>query len=109
MQANYEVKARIALKAWLEANKISVAKLARMLDANNAGVWKWYNGLFTPSLMVAIRLEIITEGAVPCHSWMPTLIQTSEKKAKQKNAAPTKNSKKTDADKHSKGSAKGRN
>jgi len=106
---NYEVKARIALKIWLEANNISISMLAIKLNANLSGVWRWINGKYVPCLMTAIKLEELTNGAVACKLWKPTPIQKlAKKKVVKKDAQSPNKSKSHETDKHSKTTPKGK-
>jgi len=106
---NYEVKARIALRIWLEANNISVSMLAIKLNANLSGVWRWINGKYVPCLMTAIKLEELTNGVVACKHWKPTPIQNLSKKEVEKKDAKSSNKPKSqDTNKHSKTTPKGK-
>lgn len=104
---NYEVKARIALKIWLEANNISVRMLSKKLEVNQSGVWRWYNGETFPHLLIALKLEEFTQGAVPCSLWKPTPIESTKKKVKSAHGDKPYSSKSQETKKHTSTISKG--
>ncbi len=55
--------------AWLEDSALTPVSLARALDVSTQAVYQWRSGATTPGLANAVRLEILSEGAVPCSSW----------------------------------------
>lgn len=81
---------------WLCQNKISLYALAKMAKTHYTTIWKLANGDHPPSLETALKIEEITDGSVPCRSWITAIqTQTLEKSQKKSKAiSSTKNKKK---------------
>ena len=54
---------------FMKANKISGPTLARKLGVSNATVYLWINGINTPGVVHAIRLDRFSKGHVSVYDW----------------------------------------
>lgn len=59
----------LTLSEWLERSEVSKADFARELEYDPSNLSKLLRGKARPSLKVAVRIERITEGAVPATGW----------------------------------------
>lgn len=59
------------LAAWLDANGLSIRKFAAQCDVSKSYIGMLKNGDATPGLELAVAIERLTDGAVPCVSWHP--------------------------------------
>ena len=59
----------LTLSEWLDAQAISRAEFARRCEYDPSNLTKLLRGAVRPSLDVAVRIERVTEGAVPATGW----------------------------------------
>ena len=92
-----QIKKTAAVKhllRWLKKNKISLYALAKMTHTHYTTIWKLAQGNHPPSLETAIKIEEITEGFVPCYSWL--IYEDSPPSIKPKNKTNDKCCKEND-------------
>lgn len=58
------------LQTWLTANQVSNARLGGRLGVSRQVVWLWAQGRKRPSLLHAVALDRLTQGAVPVATWL---------------------------------------
>lgn len=58
------------LKAYRQKLGISQADFAVMLGTTQAKISKLENKVLSPNLMLAHKIEVVTEGAVPMSAWV---------------------------------------
>ena len=58
------------LSEWLAAQGVSRAEFARRCEYDPSNLTKLLKGKFRPSIDVAVRIERVTEGAVPVAGWI---------------------------------------
>ena len=61
--------AALALKIWMLEHGASLKELADALGCSISAVSSWRSGVHAPSRAQAVRLELITAGAVTAGSW----------------------------------------
>lgn len=69
-----------AFAKYLELSATSHTKMAERLDCARPHVTKMSKGWVNPSLRMAARIEIVTNGMVPVSSWAPPLIEEESKR-----------------------------
>lgn len=57
------------LNEWLVAKGVSLARLCADLNIHPLTPYQWRRGQ-KPSLVLAVRIEQYTDGAVPCSTWL---------------------------------------
>lgn len=57
------------LRKWVDDTGRKVAWVAAQVPVNRSHVHQWLNGKHTPRAVYRIRIEDLTDGAVPRHSW----------------------------------------
>ena len=65
-----EKNADITLAEYLSKRRMTQTEFAALVGINSANISKLCNKRFTPSLDLAVRIEIATEGAVKAASWV---------------------------------------
>lgn len=58
------------LKQWIAAQEISNAEAARRADYDRSNFHRILEGNACPTLELAHRIEVMTEGAVPLSAWV---------------------------------------
>ena len=71
---------RNAFADWLSKAKDSPEDLAKKLDVSVSSIYNARNGYFTPGRDLAVKIEQVTEGAVPVASW--SKVKTRKRKAR---------------------------
>ena len=57
------------LKAWREREGLSVTAAAVRLEVNMQSWWQWEHVRKRPSIVRAMQLDVLTQGAVPFERW----------------------------------------
>lgn len=62
-----------------QLSQIALGKALGMpLSSATRKIWAWENGRGLPSLRWAVRLEVLTHGAIPCGAWLVDLASTGD-------------------------------
>lgn len=59
-----------SLRAWLRRKDWPAVQLARVLGVHEAQVSRWLSKKQRPGHALAVRLDLLTEGAVPANDWV---------------------------------------
>lgn len=57
------------LNSYMKRNKITIRRLSERLGVADATVFHWVHGTTKPGVVLAIRLEKLTRGAVSVYDW----------------------------------------
>lgn len=60
------------LTEWREQNGVGPTEFARRLKCNRRTVYRYETGEIRPSDDIRIRIEELTQGAVPYEAWRPS-------------------------------------
>lgn len=69
------------LRQWLTENKISQQDFGKQVGVTRGAIWQIANGVITPSLDLAIRIEDATQGGVRARDLLPEQDQSEQKEA----------------------------
>ncbi len=103
---SYNTRAKKALRDWLKTEKVTIYRLAKLLNMTYPICHQWVKKANIPNLSTAIKIEELTNGMVPCMLWKEE--SPAEKKVVKKNANASNKTNTHETSKQSKTSPKGK-